>query len=324
MKTALVLLALCLAGASACSHVYTHQRGRQLSEGSACSYNHAQAGLDWPAQDKECGWSCSGKSQSPINIPAKGKGTRNLPASLKAKLNFGTATNVRVLNIGHAVQVEFDSPKNNKASVVYFGDSIYTMYNSSSLNSRKAKRVNIEPLQFHFHATSEHLLSGRSTMLELHLVTKMVATPGVPMPKECRTADSMCLAVFGAMYNIRSDPTAKRGDPVMQRIIDALPKCEEAGKDCKRNVAGWKLPLKDLFPANNDYFAYTGSLTTPPCSEGVMWHVFPQIRAELSEAQAIALQTALSTAVMNGEQEKNRLNNRVTLPWNDRTVFYSA
>lgn len=175
------------------------QRARlSLLQGDSCSYNHAQAGQDWPAQDKKCGWSCSGKSQSPINIPSAG--TRNLPAALKARLNFGTASNVRVLNIGHAVQVEFDSPKNNKASVVYFGDSIYTLYNSTKLNSANAKRVNIEPLQFHFHATSEHLLSGRSTMLELHLVTKMVKTPGVPMPKECRTADSICLAVFGAMY----------------------------------------------------------------------------------------------------------------------------
>lgn len=55
-----------------------------------------------------------------------------------------------------------------------------------------------------------------------------------------------------------------------------------------------------------------------------MWHVFPQVKAVLSEAQAIALQTALSTAVMSGEQEKNRLNNRVTLPINGRTIFNSA
>jgi len=43
-------------------------------------------------------------------------------------------------------------------------------------NTSSGKRINIEPLQFHFHATSEHLLSGKSAQLELHIVTKMVET----------------------------------------------------------------------------------------------------------------------------------------------------
>lgn len=45
------------------------------------------------------------------------------------------------------VQVEFDSPKGNDASVVYYGDSIYTLYNASRLETRKGKRVKVEPLQ---------------------------------------------------------------------------------------------------------------------------------------------------------------------------------
>jgi len=55
-----------------------------------------------------------------------------------------------------------------------------------------------------------------------------------------------------------------------------------------------------------------------------MWHVFPKVKATLTEAQAIDLQTALSTAHLHGNQISNRLNNRVAQAWNDRRVFYSA
>ena len=38
-------------------------------------------------------------------------------------------------------------------------------------------------------------------MLELHLVTKLVATPGATLPKECpEGSDALCLAVFGVLY----------------------------------------------------------------------------------------------------------------------------
>lgn len=47
--------------------------------------------------------------------------------------------------------------------------------------------------------TSEHLLSGRSTQLELHIVTKVVARKGFSLPKECRNGET-CLAVFGVLY----------------------------------------------------------------------------------------------------------------------------
>ncbi len=50
-------------------------------------------------------------------------------------------------------------------------------------------------------ATSEHLVHGRSAMMELHLVTKLVPTPGATLPKECpEGSDKICLAVFGVLY----------------------------------------------------------------------------------------------------------------------------
>jgi carbonic anhydrase len=46
----------------------------------------------------------------------------------------------------------------------------------------------------------------------------------------------------------------------------------------------------DLLPESLDYYKYDGSLTTPPCSEGVQWHVLKD-PIELSQAQLTAFQT---------------------------------
>lgn len=320
MHRAYLLVLLALPAAWGCAQTYTHRRGLAETP-AACHYNHVEAGRDWPEHDKECSWTCGGSSQSPINVLMSGN--KVLDKAFKANLNFGLATNISVLNVGHAIQVEFNEPIGNKASVVYYGDSIYTLYNASSLKASKAHRVRVEPLQFHFHSTSEHLLSGTSTLLEFHLVTKLVKTPGVPMPKECATEDKTCLAVFGVMYDLKSDPTAVKGDKLVKTILKWMPKkCASAGRDCVSGVPHWEIDLADLIP-NDNYFTYTGSLTTPPCSEGVMWHVFPTVKRTLTEAQLISLQTALSTAKIEDHEVNNRLNNREVQPWNGRSVFYS-
>lgn len=332
MHKLILLLAVVLAcapGTLGCAHTYTHDEGlrpihgRRLMAGGSCGYNHSAAGRDWPAYDAECSWSCSGETQSPINVPTSGNLV--LKKDLLAGLKFGTASDISVLNIGHAVQVEWSKLSGSKASVVVQGDSVFNMYEAENPNKFPARRINVQPLQFHFHGTSEHLVKGRSSMLEFHLVTKLVPTKGVKMPKECpEGSDKLCLAVFGVMYDLDyTNQDTSGGDPTIQKIIDALPKCEEAGKECATKVKGWKLDLGAILP-NTEYYTYTGSLTTPPCSQGVMWHVFPTVKATLSEAQAIDLQLALSTAVMGGEVMDNRLNNRVTLPLNGRSVYASS
>jgi len=103
-------------------------------------------------------------------------------------------------------------------------------------------------LQFHFHTPSEHKIAGEATDMELHLVhideNKNLAVLGI-MIKEGAENAALKL-VFDNM------PTEKR-DPA---LVDGT------------------LTVADFLPADKTTFRYMGSLTTPPCSEGVHWNVF--------------------------------------------------
>lgn len=103
-------------------------------------------------------------------------------------------------------------------------------------------------LQFHFHHPSEHLLSGRSFELELHFVHK--------------SAEGQ-LAVLGIFIRPGAENAA------LAPIWGAMPR--QAGAPVSPGVT---IDPAALLPADRRYFRYMGSLTTPPCSEGVLWTVF--------------------------------------------------
>ncbi len=103
-------------------------------------------------------------------------------------------------------------------------------------------------LQFHFHHPSEHLLSGRNFDLELHFVHKSAQGQ---------------LAVLGVFIRPGLENAA------LAPIWAAMPR--EAGEP---QQVGATIDPAALLPADRKYFRYKGSLTTPPCSEGVLWTVF--------------------------------------------------
>ena len=78
----------------------------------------------------------------------------------------------------------------------------------------------------------------------------------------------------------------------------------------KRPAAGITVNAADLLPADLSYYSYDGSLTTPPCTEGVRWFVL-RSPAEVSSEQ-LARFAALYPH-----------NFRPTQPLNERTVFFS-
>lgn len=104
-----------------------------------------------------------------------------------------------------------------------------------------------ELLQFHFHTPSEHTIQGKASALELHFVHRNSAGK---------------LAVVGVMINAGAENT------LIDQVWNAIP----AAGDTK-TVPTILINGADLLPKNHEYFSYEGSLTTPPCSEGVKWNV---------------------------------------------------
>lgn len=119
-----------------------------------------------------------------------------------------------------------------------------------------------ELVQFHFHAPSEHTLDGKPFAMETHFVHKN------------KNGE---LAVVGVLHSVGGD------NPPLTPILGAMPhKADE-----KKSLP--KTDLAALLPRERAMFRYAGSLTTPPCSEGVRWQVF-QSPTSISEAQLRAFQ----------------------------------
>ena len=56
-------------------------------------------------------------------------------------------------------------------------------------------------------------------------------------------------------------------------LIDTLWTNIPAEKEKAQDVPSVSVQAQDLLPRNRGYFTFAGSLTTPPCSEGVTWYV---------------------------------------------------
>ncbi len=256
-------------------------------------FSYEANGLDWDEVAEMCG---TGMEQSPIDVKtsiAVDAGThtsgRGLTTFSEGDVIF---TDVSLENTGHGLNTNF--------FVSDFGAVLETPEGPQSL----------EPLQFHWHSPSEHSIDGVIFPLEVHLVT----TTNV-------TGD---LAVIGVMYKYgEENPLLSKLWPAEADDFAFRIKGEEYGEDqahlhekgATSDVATDIDVMKDLFPAGDwDYFAYKGSLTTPPCSEGVYWHLMKEpVTATVD--QVINFQNVLSET-----SDGIRTNNRAPQPLNGREI----
>ncbi len=106
--------------------------------------------------------------------------------------------------------------------------------------------------QFHFHTPSEHQIAGKSVPMEMHLVHQSAAGK---------------LAVVGVLFAIDD-----RAATIFDTLAQHLPN-KPGDRLTKDNVS---IDLRALLPSTTEAYHYQGSLTTPPCSEGVEWVVLAQ------------------------------------------------
>ncbi len=184
--------------------------------------NDPNGPANWGDLAKQFATCEKGMTQSPIDL------SRAVPSKIAPKIlwHYGSAK-VTVENNGHTIQSNMTDGKNH----ITIDNEIYNL------------------AQFHFHAPSEHRISGIPSDLELHFVHKN-ASGG--------------LAVIGVMLN----ELAGRENKSFKPVWDIMPRDLHTKATHPATIS-----LTSLLPSGRQYFHYQGSLTTPPCSEGVRWFV---------------------------------------------------
>ncbi len=178
---------------------------------------------------------------------------------------------------------KFQSPINLSATDIGSNDSFDINYSSSPLtivnnghtiqvegfdegNSLTIDGKDYELLQYHFHTPSEYTVDGERFPMEMHLV---------------HTGEDGNLAVIGVMIREGAENSG------IAPIWDVMP--EEAGS--AESFSDIQVNPADLVPDDSKYYKLSGSLTTPPCTEGVKWVVMEK-PIEFSKTQIEKFQKA--------------------------------
>lgn len=107
-------------------------------------------------------------------------------------------------------------------------------------------------IQFHLHEPSEHVINDKQFPAELHFV---------------HVRNDGKIAVLGVLIE------TGKAHAAFQTILDNVPNEEGA----QNGHTGIRLNPSSLLPKNKrDHYSLAGSLTTPPCSEGVSWLVLSE------------------------------------------------
>lgn len=136
--------------------------------------------------------------------------------------------------------------------------------------------------QFHFHRPSEEKINGKAYDMVAHLVHQS---------KEGK------LAVVAVLME-----AGKKDHPLIRTLWTHLPL--EQDKPVTRKET--RIDPSDLLPSRRNYFTFLGSLTTPPCTEGVLWLVL-KTPVQVSKEQL----GGFATIYRNNVRPVQPTNNRV-------------
>ncbi|TVU50908.1 hypothetical protein EJB05_02305, partial [Eragrostis curvula] len=213
-----------------------------------------------------------------------GDGKRQSPVDIVTKQAVSTpnldnltrvyaAANATLINDGHDIMLTFD-----------------TKVGSITMNG---KVYNLEKM--HWHMPSEHTINGQRYPLEMHLVHKN---------------DAGELAVIAILYQYGAP------DSFYFQLRNKL--AELAKETCnfaeeEAQVPAGLIHMRSLQKRTGSYFRYAGSLTTPPCTENVVWNILGKVR-QISKEQVAQLATLLPSK--DSARPAQPLNGRVVQFYN--------
>ena len=167
------------------------------------------------------------------NFPTCGSGTQQSPVDIKGP--FEKAAQEIVLNY-------------RPVTLRLLNNGHTIQVNAQGAGSMSVGGVSYELLQFHFHRPSEETVNGKHSAMVVHFVHK--------------SADGK-LAVIGLLLNEGSD------NAVLKTIWSKAPPKE--GPEAVFEAA--TISPAALLPKSLNFYSYSGSLTTPPCTEGVTFFI---------------------------------------------------
>ena len=178
--------------------------------------------------------------------------------------------------------IKFDYSVLNSENIVNTGHSIQVNIRSGGLIKLDGKDFLLK--QFHFHSPSENMVDSQSFPLEAHFV---------------HVSEDNELAVVALLY--------QPGPP--DAALDVLIKNMPMNPGDTNRLGAKDIEFFERSKKIKDYFRFNGSLTTPPCTEGVRWIVLHK-KPTLTRGQLSAFQKALKHP-----------NNRPIQPVNARTIL---
>ena len=145
----------------------------------------------------------------------------------------------------------------SRINLIYNGHTVEEKEDGGSYFTHEGTRY--ELAQFHFHSPSEHTVDGEHAAMEMHLVHKSAANE---------------VAVVGVFIE-----PGEAENPAFADVWAYLPDASNRSRTSEQTV-----DVAAMLPAKKNAYAYEGSFTTPPCTEGVDWVVLTE-PVRLSQGQ---------------------------------------
>ena len=207
-----------------------------LAANSAQADAHAHGGEIHWAYEGENGPQAWGKLKPEFNLCASGK--RQSP------INIEEGNTLQ----GPAEAVQFNYTPSN-GTVINNGHTIQVDVQGDNSITVRGSRYRL--LQFHFHTPSEEAINYRRFAMVAHLVHKN---------------DEGQLAVVAVLLDVGG------ANQLVDKVWTYMPLDSGDRVRMPREM----LNMNELLPSDQRYYQFMGSLTTPPCSEGVLWMVLKQ------------------------------------------------